>query len=115
MNNLLKTQKKVYQKKSSEREVYEQDRFYQIKVEDRTGIIENLGGEEFVEIMFQKMQDARLQRFIYDEIDTKHYNVSIKISDSGGDIVAKVVISKRQISEEVKEFWDILFTKLFNV
>lgn len=112
MNNLLKPRKKIYQKKSSEREVYEQDRFYQIKVEDRTGIIEDLGGKEFIETMFQKMQDARLQSFVYDNIDARHHNVSIKISDSGGDIVAKVVISKRQFSEGLKEIFDKLITRL---
>ena len=105
MNNLLKKETKIYQVKTSEREVYEQERFYLLKVEDRAGIIEQKGGAAFVQTMFDRMQNRSLNRFVYDEIDENHFDIAIKISERGGDVVAKVTISKRQVSKSVKRFW----------
>lgn len=111
MNNLFKRQAKIYQKKFSDREVYEQERFCLLKVEDRAGIIEQKGGEAFIEIMFEKMQNRSLNRFVYDEIDEKHFDIKVKISGRGEDVVAKVIISRRHISKRVKRFWSRIFKK----
>lgn len=109
MNNLFKSETKVYQKKLSDREVYEQERFCKLKVEDRAGIIEQKGGYAFIEKMFDKMQNRSLNRFVYDELDASHYDITVKISGRGEDIVAKVIISKRCISNEVKRLWSRIF------
>lgn len=111
MNNLFKKETKIYQKKLSEREVYEQERFCLLKVEDRAGIIEQKGGEAFIQQMFEKMQNRSLNRFVYNEIDEKYFDISVKVSGQGEDVVAKVIISKRQVSKKLKRFWTKLFKK----
>ncbi len=111
MNNLFKKKHKIYQKKLSDREVYEQERFCLLKVEDRAGIIEQMGGDAFIQEMFERMQNRSLNRFVYDEIDERHFDITVKISGRGEDVVAKVIISKRQVSKRVKRFWLRMFNK----
>lgn len=115
MNNLFSKETKVYQKKLSEREVYEQERFCLLKVEDGTGIIEEKGGDSFVQNMFEHLQNRNLNRFVYDEIDKTHYDITVKISCRSGDIVAKVIISKRQISQEIKELLSRVLKKILDI
>lgn len=115
MNNLFKRETKIYPKKLSEREVYEQERFCLLKVEDRAGIIEQKGGDAFIQKMFEKMQNRDLNRFVYDEIDEKHFDITVKISGRGEDVVAKVIISRRQVSKEMKKFWSRILEKILDI
>lgn len=112
MNNLLR-KKKVYQKMSTDREVYEQERFCLLKVEDQTDIVEKKGGQEFVNAMFDCLSGRNLNSFIGNEIENKNnYNITVKISEKGRDCFAKVTFTKRQFSQKVKEFLKILIQRL---
>lgn len=112
MNNLLR-KKKVYQKKSTEREVYEQERYCQLKVEDQTGIIEKKGGQEFVDAMFERLNGRMLNSFICNEIENlNNYNITVKISEKGRDCFGKVTITKRQLSQKIKEHLEELIKRL---
>ena len=111
MNNLFNPKVKIYQKKLSDREVYEQERFCQLMVEDRTGIVESKGGDAFINTMFEKMQNRSLNRFVYDEFNTNKLDITVKISGRGEDVVSKVIISKRHVSQRLKRLWEKLLKK----
>lgn len=116
MNNLFKPKVKVYQKKLSEQEVYEQDSFYFLKVEDRTGkIIEEVGGEEFIEYLFVGLQCSALSTRLAQRVDSNYYDTSVKIIQRGErDVVGKIIITKRQIPLKFKEQVEKILTKLFS-
>lgn len=108
MNNLLNSKAKVYRRKLTEQEIYEQDSFYFLEVEDYTGrIIEKVGGTEFIDSLFQGMQCCRLSSILNENIDNNYYKVSVVLAQRGErDIVGKVKITKRQIPLKVKELID---------
>lgn len=112
MNNLSKP--KVYRKRFSEREVYEQESFYYLEVEDHTGqIVESVGGTEFIETLFQGMQCCKLNTILAENIDYNYYDVSVRIAQRAErDIVGKVVITKRWIPLKIKELFDKILTKI---
>ena len=112
MNNLFNPKVKIYQKKLSDREVYEQERFCQLMVEDRTGIVESKGGDAFINTMFEKMQNRSLNSFVYDEFNTNKLDITVKISGRGEDVVSKVIISKRHVSQRLKRLWEKLLKKI---
>lgn len=114
MNNLSNSKVKVYRKQLTEQEVYEQERFYLLEVEDHTGqIIERVGGTDFIEDLFQGMQCCKLASLLAERIDYNYYDVSIKLVERGDrDVVGKVVITKRQIPLKIKELFDKIISKI---
>lgn len=116
MNNLLKPKVKVYRKALSEQEVYEQERFYLLEVEDHTGQIERAGGEKFIDSLFQGMQCCKLSTVLSREIDCNYYDASVKIVQRGErDVVGRVVITKRQIPLKIKELKDKIISKILDL
>lgn len=104
MNNLFRSKTKVYVKKFSEREMYERDCFYYLKVEDQTGIIEQLGGDDFMQELFKLLQTSSIESVIYKSIDYNFYDTVVQIIRKGNrDVIAKVTITRRYIPLKFEE------------
>lgn len=100
MNNLLKRKPKlnVFERHSTEAEVYEQIKFHKLIVEDRAGVIRKKGNrEELIDKLYAALKDYRLKNTVKNVFDSKKYEVSVKISSSGNDRIAEIVISKRRL------------------
>jgi hypothetical protein len=113
MRKLLNRKTKVYRRKFTEQEIYEQERFYQLRVEDQIGIINKIGGEDAVDEMFSRLQCSRLSDFITENISSKRNNVIVKVSDGGEVVVASVTITKRHYFQEFKGFLYVMLNKYF--
>lgn len=100
MINLLKKQPEVYTMKSTKREVYEQEEFYEVIVEDYAGIVKKKG-TEILDEMFESFKNYRLNNFVINSIDSKKYDTTITISDTGRDYIAEIIISKRPIFQRI--------------
>lgn len=105
MNNLLESKPKVYKKAFSRKETYERESFYYLKVEDRTGrIIEELGGDDYVQSLFTNLQQSSIESMIYKDVDWNHYDTVVEVIRRGEmDVVAKVTITKRLIPVKLEE------------
>lgn len=98
MNNLLKRKaKNLYVKKNTEEEVYQQIHFYKIVVEDRAKAMKKKDQEKLMNRLFTALQDYRLQSTLERIFNPRKYEVSVEISHSGNDCIAKVTITKRRL------------------
>lgn len=101
-NNLLKRNPKIkeYVKKSSERDVYEQETFCRLTVKDEVDAIE----DENIDInrMYKAFKDFRLKDFVSESFDYSKYNIKVTISSAGRNKIAKVKITKRTFLQKIK-------------
>lgn len=107
-NNLLQSKPKVYVKKSTEREVYETESCFLLRVSDSANALEEISeqtGEEVdtvVENMYNSMKNYQLNNAVSKSIDSKKYDVVVKISSYQWSRRADVKISKRSVTEKVR-------------
>lgn len=107
-NNLLQSKPKVYVKKSTEREVYETESCFLLRVSDSANALEEISeqtGEEVdtvVENMYNSMKNYQLNSAVSKSIDSKKYDVVVKISSYQWSRRADVKISKRSVTEKVR-------------
>lgn len=124
MTNLLKSKPRIFKKELSEREVYETERYYLLKVVDISGCLEkelsrcdwDLSIEEFMEELFESQQNSRLSGTVYKFLDFNRLNIDFTIQEmSRGTSIAVIIISKKRIKEKVKEVLKSLFERIFDV
>lgn len=107
-NNLLQSKPKVYEIQSTEREVYETQSCFLLRVSDSANALEKISdqtGEEvdsMVENMYNNMKNYHLKEAIKRTIDSKKYDVVVKISDYQQSRTAEVKISRRSVKEKVR-------------
>lgn len=107
-NNLLQSKPKVYVKKSTEQEVYETESCFLLRVSDSANALEEISektGEEVdtvVENMYNSMKNYQLNSVVSKSIDSKKYDVVVKISSYQWSRRADVKISKRSVTEKVR-------------
>ena len=109
MKNLFKRRPKIYTKKSTEREKFEQQYYFRLKVVDYCGAVkavskeQGLSEKELIGELFSALKDWRLRNKAYNIFDTKKYNVSISIQSQKSAELARVEITKRGVLGELIE------------
>lgn len=110
MRNSLKKKTKVYKRKSTDRETYEQQCYFRLKVVDYCGAVKAVAHEQrlkddnkLVDKLFSFFRDWRLGNLVYELFDEKKYNVSVSIQSQKNFRTAKVEITKRRRFAELIE------------
>lgn len=85
-------QKKKLVMKSSEREVYEQEKYYEIVVEDVSGIVQKEG---VLKEMFEALCDGSLRKFVASKFDSTIFETNVRVKTRGHSIYAQVRIKER--------------------
>ncbi len=94
MNNLLKP--KIYEISSSQKEVYLQERYYELNVVDSSGVLRDTDyREETLKELFEAFKNYRLKTRVKEKFSSKRYITFVKISEQGNDLTAEVRITKR--------------------
>ncbi len=107
-NNLLQSEPKVYEMKSTEKEVYETQSCQLLRVRDSANALEKISnetGEEIdsvVEELYDAMNSFQLKKKVKETIDSKQYDVSISISDYQQSRTATVKINKRSVRAKIQ-------------
>lgn len=110
--NLLKNEPYVYKMQSSEREVYETERYYLLKVVDCSGNLEqelpkiglNDGVEELLNVLFEAQQNQKFSKKVADLFDEERFIVETKLTEEArGTSIAVVKITKRKFREKLAE------------
>lgn len=107
-NNLLQSKPKVYEKKSTEKEVYETQSCQLLRVRDSANALEKISnetGEEIdsvVENLYDAMNNFQLNKRVRETIDSKQYDVSVSISDYQQSRTATVKINKRSVRAKIQ-------------
>jgi len=96
-----KQKKKKYIIKSSEREVYQQENYNELIVEDSSGILEQEG---VLKKMFESLCNYNLRNYISLHFDSTIYETKVKLKTKGNDTYAKVIIRQKP--------W---FTRMFQI
>lgn len=107
-NNLLQSKPKVYEVKSTEKEVYETQSCQLLRVRDSANALEKISnetGEEIdsvVEELYDAMNNFQLNKRVRETIDSKRYDVSVSISDYQQSRTATVKINKRSVRAKIQ-------------
>ena len=107
-NTLLQSEPKVYEMKSTEKEVYETQSCQLLRVRDSANALEKISnetGEEIdsvVEELYDAMNSFQLKKKVKETIDSKQYDVSISISDYQQSRTATVKINKRSVRAKIQ-------------
>lgn len=124
MTNLLKSKPRIFKKQLSEREVYETERYYLLKVVDISGCLENelrqscwkLDIETFLEKLFESQQNGRLNKAVYKFLDEKRLNIDCTLEEvSTGRSIAVIIIRKKSVRERLKEVFEKYVHRIFDV
>ena len=110
MKELLKKKAKVYKKKYTDREAFEQQYDVRLKVVDYCGAVKTVAHEqemeddnELIDKLFSFFRDWRLGTLVYELFDEKKYNVSVSIQSQESSQTARVEITKRRRLAELIE------------
>lgn len=110
--NLLKNEPRVYKVQTSEREVYETERYYLVKVVDCSGNLEKElpkigwddGVDELLNELFEAHQNRKFSKKVTDIFDAERFSVETRITEEArGTSIAVVKITKRRFREKVAE------------
>lgn len=121
--NLFKSEPRVYKIQSSEREVYETERYYLLKVVDFSGMLEkelpkmgwNDGIEEFLNELFEAQQNRKISKVIMKLFNTDRFCVETSITDEHrGTSIVVVRVTKRRIREKVAEKVFLILKAIFD-
>lgn len=121
--NLFDGKPIVYKKQSSEREVYETERYYLLKVVDCSGNLEKelakLGWEDGIECVLNKLFDAqqnsRFSKMVYSLFDADRFSVETSITEQyRGTSIAVVKVTKRRFRDKALEKVLIIMRSLFD-
>lgn len=124
MTNLFKSKPRIFKKELTEKEVYETERYYLLKVVDISRCLEkelsrcdgNIDIEEFMEKLFYSQQNCKLSRTVYEYLDYRRLNIELKLEEMPrGTSIAVIIISKKCIKERVKEVLNCLVERIFDV
>lgn len=97
MRKFGKKKSKTYKRKSSPKEIYEQETFYELIVEDRAEVIQD---EEIIDILYEALKYYDLNKVISEVFKFKKIEIRIMISDQGGSHrEAKIVLGKKSFSK----------------
>ena len=121
--DLLKNKPHVYKVQTSEREVYETEWYYLLKVVDCSGNLEEElpkigwyeGIEELLNVLFEAHQNRRFLKKVDALFDSERFRVETRITEEArGASIAVVKITKRSVQEKLAEkvFW--ILKKLFD-
>ena len=100
MNNLFKRKPKVYSIESTLEEVYQQETFYKVIVEDNAGAMKKLKNFEIIlENFFEALKDCKLEKVAKKTFDERKYNVFLETSGWRRDRIVKIIIKKRRLLE----------------
>lgn len=98
MRNLLKRKPKIYSVESTFEEVYQQERFYKIIVEDNAGAMKKMKNVESVlEYFFEALKECKLEKVVRMTFNEKKYNVFFETSGWGNDRLIKIIIKKSRL------------------
>lgn len=121
--NLSKNEPRVYKIQSSEREVYETERCYLLKVVDCSGNLEkelpkigwNEGVEELLNKLFEAQQNRKISKTVMKLFDAERFSVEISISEEArGTSIAIVRITKRRFREKVAKRIFLILREIFD-
>lgn len=102
MNNLLKPKKQMYIRKSTDEQVYQEDRLCKLIVEDEVGVVKRLQNHEKVlDEMFDSLKWGRLEDNVRKRFNSRWYNVIILQQGRGRDRIARVTIVRRKVLQEI--------------
>ncbi len=107
-NNLLPNNLKVYEMKSTEKEVYETQSCQLLRVRDSANALETISNETgesvdtVVENFYDAMKNLQLKKRVKETIDSKKYDVVIGISDYQQSRTAEVKISRRSVRAKIQ-------------
>ncbi len=108
--NLFKREPLLYLIKSTDREVYETERYYSLKVVDFSRCLEKEvhkmgwtdGIGEFLEMLFESQKNLKLSNTVTRLFDTNRFEVVIsKFEKDSRTSVAVVEITKRRIRDKI--------------
>ena len=120
--NLLKDKPCVYRKQSSEREVYETEQYYLLKVVDWSGNLEqelpkigwNDGIEELLNVLFEAQQNRKVLKKVNELFDGDRFIVETRFDEERrGTSIAIVEITKRKFREKVAEKMYLILKTVF--
>lgn len=121
--DLLKNEPHVYKVQTSEREVYETERYYLLKVVDCSGNLEEElpkigwydGIEELLNVLFEAHQNRRFLKKVEDLFDAERFSVETRITEQArGTSIAVVKITKRKFREKVAEKIFLILREFFD-
>ena len=121
--NLLKNEPHVYKIQTSEREVYETERYYLLKVVDCSGNLEEElpkigwkdGIDELLNELFEAHQNRRFLKKVGDLFDADRFSIETRITEEArGTSIAVVKITKRRFREKVAEKTFLILREIFD-
>ena len=121
--DLLKNEPHVYKVQTSEREVYETERYYLLKVVDCSGNLEKElpkigwydGIEELLNVLFEAHQNRSFLKKVGDLFDAERFSVETRITEEArGTSIAVVKITKRKFREKVAEKIFLILREFFD-
>ena len=121
--DLLKNEPRVYKVQTSEREVYETERYYLLKVVDCSGNLEEElpkigwydGIEELLNVLFEAHQNRSFLKKVGDLFDAERFSVETRITEEArGTSIAVVKITKRPFQEKVAEKVCLILKGIFD-
>ena len=90
-----------YKTQSTPQEVYQQENFYQIIVEDDSGIVEE---GKLLEPMFEALKNYRLGKYISKKFSRNpKLDVDVEVVRNGNDTIGKVSIHEKTFREIILE------------
>lgn len=97
MINLFKRKPTIYKKETSAEEVYQQEHFYKIIIEDRAKALENNGDpEELVSQLFDVIPHKSVKKQLKFLLGNKRYDYDVSSFGYGRDRVVEVVITNKR-------------------
>ena len=101
---------KKFETQSTPQEVYQQETFYQIIVEDDSGIVED---RKLLEPMFEALKNHRLTKFVSRKFSkNSKLDVEVNVDRNGRSTIAKVSIHKKTFREKFLEGIDSIGTRI---
>ncbi len=91
--------KKKYVMKSSEREVYQREQYYELVVEDTSGVVRRK--EEILNLMFEAFCNYKLKRFVASNFDSSIFETDVRVQTNGVSTYAQVFIREKNWFEKL--------------
>ena len=97
MINWFKRKPTIYKKETSAEEVYQQEHFYKIIIEDRAKALENNGDpEELVNKLYEAIPHKSVKKELKLLLGTRRYEYDVGSFGYGRDRVVEVVITNKR-------------------
>lgn len=97
MINLFKRKPTIYKKETTEEEVYQQEHFYKIIIEDRAKALETNGDpEDVVNKLYEAIPHMSVKKKIKLLLGTSRYEYDVSSFGYGRDRVVEVLITNKR-------------------